>query len=517
MVLVVCLLLALSAGVLSVWTLSLQTPFRLIDDYGAPRGIWDRSARQDLEVNVLLGGNQVRFRPTHDFGQRLAWALFGANHHWHHALRLLMKAAAFAALLATALLHVEGSAGARLACLPRLTIALLAVSLFFYLPNNPEARLAPQELSTAMYFLGHLFFLFRPTQGRARARDDGLALACFALGLWSKEPNVVPGAILLALAVLEVSGRPGNLSRGRLALFVGYAGIWVHAALKVTVMTVQGGYGRPPFEWSGLVTMSRAVPRQVLLGATAWWMPALFIAGLTSFAWRAIGHEANRSLKRRAALLGCLLLAALAQYLLLWSPVLRYAYPLDVVLILLTVIGFGLLLASAPTPAALRRRSLALSAVAAIFALGSYRDMAAQFATQYVAGRTEAATLERVERLIAERPPRTVFVVMESEYDARMSFYFNWHLPVFLGRRAAISVGRKPTDVPVGAYWVTRHDGAAGFERVVEVTPPPAPTVMALSTIVSRVVRFGGAEADPLVDAGAPGLPPASWFILQRR
>ena len=81
----------------------------------------------------------------------LSYALFGLDHRLHHALRLLMKLVAFAALAGVALRYVEAAAGARLDARARLTLLALAASLFFYFPNNPEARLAPQEARIALH------------------------------------------------------------------------------------------------------------------------------------------------------------------------------------------------------------------------------------------------------------------------------------------------------------------------------------------------------------------------------
>jgi hypothetical protein len=150
------------------------------------------------------------------------------------------------------------------------------------------------------------------------------------------------------------------------------------------------------------------------------------------------------------------------------------------------------------------------------FALASYRDMTTQFSTQYVAGKTEAAMLERVERLMAAEPGARFFVVTESEYDSRAGFYFNRHLPYFSGRRTRIGVRRAAAEVPVGAYWVTRRSQTAGFETVLEVPPAPPPRVLAVATALSRVARLGRPGPEPILDAGAPSLAPASWFVLRR-
>jgi hypothetical protein len=511
------LLVVLCAGLLPVWALSVQTPFRLIDDYGACFDLWDRPLRDHLSSNLLIGSGEGRFRPTYDLGQLVAFGLFGSHSPGHHALRLLLKALAFLALLGVAVRHVEASSGARLGRLARVVLSALAFSLFFYFPNNPEARLTPQELPTVTFFMGCLFFLTRRPADEASTLDDVLGLACFAFGLWSKEPNVIPGAVLLALALVETGGRRRHPRTQ--AILLGYAVVWVHATLKVALLSLEGGYGRSTLAWREAVAMGREIPRQILLGSTASWMPVLFVFGLASFAWLGIGRSASPALRRRSVLLLCLLLASVLAYLLLWSPVLRYAYPTTALVVLLTVIGFGLLLAPSASDRALGWRSLATAVVAFAFALASYRDMAAQFTTQHVAGTTETAMLERVERLMAAEPERRFFVVTESEYDSRVGIYFNRHLPYFSGRQTRIGLRRSAELVPVGAYWVTRRSDAAGFETALEMPPrvePLAGAVSATSTQLYRILRLGRPGPEPILDAGAPALVPASWFLLRR-
>ena len=510
-----CLLVVLLAGLLPVWALSVRTPFRLIDDYGASFDLWDKPLREHLASNLLVRENEGRFRPTYDLGQWIAFGLFGADYRGHHALRLLLKVLAFAALLAVALRHVEGSGGTRLRTRERLVLAALAFSLFFYFPNNPEARLTPQELPTVTYFMGCLFFVTRRPAGAASARDDVLGLACFAVGLWSKEPNVIPGAVLLALVLAETVGRR-DARPARRWVSMGYVVVWVHAAAKVARMSLEGGYGRSTFTGSAAVAMVREIPRQVLLGATAPWLPVLFIFGLASFVWLGIGRAASRGWRLRSAALLSLLFSSAAAYVLMSSPVLRYAYPTAAFVVLLTVIGSGLLLARAPSETALRRRSLATAVLALVFALTTYRDMVAQFSTQYVAGWTETATLERVERLMTAEPGRSFFAVWDGEYDRRVGLYFNRHLPYFSGRATRIGFVRTPAEVPVDADWVTRRTVAAGFLTVLEVLPIPHPRVLAVSTALSRMMRLGRPLPDPILDAGAPLFEPQSWFVLRR-
>lgn len=509
-----CLVIVLTAGLLPVWALSVHTPLRLIDDYGASFELWDKPLRDHLASNLLLRADEGRFRPTYDLGQWIAFGLFGADYRGHHALRLLLKVLGFVALLAVALRHVreEDSAGVR--ARERLVLGALAVALFFYAPNNPEARLTPQELPTVTYFLSCVFFLTRRPGGTASALDDVLAVACFALGLWSKEPNVIPGAVLLAFVLAQRAAR--RRDPRTLAVLLGFVSLWVHAALKVAVLSVQDGYGRSTFAWREVMAMIHEAPRLVLLSGTAPWLPLLFASGLVSFVWLGIVRSGSRDARRRSVLLLGLWLASALAYVLMATPVLRYAYPTTALVVLLTVIGFGLLLARAPGEAALRRRSLATAAVALAFALAAYRDMAAQFSVQYVAGWTETAMLDRVEQLMSADPARPFFAVWGDEYDRRVGIYFNRHLPYFSGRHTRINVVRDPAAVPMGADWVTRRTSARGFETVLELPAAPRPRILATATALSRTMRLGRPAPDPLLDVGAPLFEPQPWFVLRR-
>jgi hypothetical protein len=508
------LLVVLCAGILPVWALSVQTPLRLIDDYGASFRLWDKPLREHLATNILLRDDDGRFRPTYDLGQWIAFGLFGADYRGHHALRLLLKVLAFAALLAVAVRHVEAAGAARPGPRERVVLAALAVALFFYFPNNPEARLTPQELPTVTYFLGCIFFLTRRPGGGASSLDDVLGLACFALGLWSKEPNVIPGAVLLAIVLSQKAERRRHPRT--LALLIGYAALWVHATLKVAVLALQGGYGRPTLAWVDVMATVREIPRHVLLAAIAPWLPAVFAFGLASFVWLGIVRCAARAARVRSALLLGLLLSAAAAYIFMSSGVLRYAYPTGALVVLLTVIGFGLWLEGARGAAARRRRGLAIAGIGLAFALTAYRDMTAQFSTQYVAGWTETAMLGRVERLMSAEPGRPFFAVTEGEYDWRVGIYFNRHLPYFAGRRTRIGVVSSPEEVPVGGDWVTRRTAARGFDTIVEMPAAPVPPILPVATALSRAMRLGRPLPDPILDAGAPLFEPQPWFVLRR-
>ena len=63
-----CLLVVLLAGLLPVWALSVRTPFRLIDDYGASFDLWDKPLREHLASNLLVRDGGIRGVVIHPSG-----------------------------------------------------------------------------------------------------------------------------------------------------------------------------------------------------------------------------------------------------------------------------------------------------------------------------------------------------------------------------------------------------------------------------------------------------------------
>jgi hypothetical protein len=501
----------LCLGLLPVWALSLQTPFRLIDDYGAVFVVRRLGVGGFLRDNFSLAVNPARFRPTHDLGQLVAWGLFADHPAPHHLMRLLMKMAAFAALLAVALRAVEQAAGRRPSTGHHLALLPLAVSLFFYFPNNPEARLAPQELATVLYFMGALFFLGHRSRVVSLGLADVLCFVCFALALWAKEPNFIAATPLLAAIAREGARRPGGAAR-RLAWVLAHLALWLHAALKAAVMN-GAGYARAPLSRVAVEAMLRQLPRQLLLSASGDWVPLVFVTGVTLFAAWGLRRAPEGPL--RAGLPLWMLLASLAQWALMWGPVLRYAAPTAAFLILVTIAGFGLLLARASTERALARRALALAAVALLFAATNYRDLAAQYAVQYVAGRTEEAVLAAVDDWMSAEPSRALHVASVSEYEYRLGVYFNQHRPFFTGRKASVVPVRRPDQVPAGGYLIGRQL-LEGFEPLRRFDPAaPPPRIVAEAASVTRAARLGAALPPVMLDAGAE--PPSPWFVSRRR
>ena len=499
--------LVLAAGLVPVWALALQTPFRLIDDYGALIPLTQTPAPRLLREAFSLAFNPVRFRPTHDIGQVLCWTLLGDAPAAHHAVRLGMKLLAFAAFLGVARREVA-RAGARTS-FGLLAAAPLALALFFYLPNSPEARLAPQELALTLYLLAALFIVgWRPTR-IPPAATDALFLLCFALALWSKEPAFIVATPVLALAWVP-SGQPPRSVSMPARLFALAA--WLHAAAKSMVMSAGGGYARPPLTLAGVRKMAAGLSQQVLLTGSVPWLWMVLAAGAALCAWHQRDWPAQD--RRTAWVPWALVAGALVQYLLLWEPVLRYGYPLLVILCLAAVVGFATAVARA-TPAAAAGWTLGITALALALAAAAYGHLAAQFAMQRMAGAGEQEALQGAERA-ARDPGAALFVTATSEYEYRARMYFMDFLPRFAGRGVDVKAVRRPGDVPVDGLLLSRGAVPDAFAVVTPFAAPARPRILDWSEAVSSDVRGGRPLGPAPLDAGSPGLPPLPWFLLRR-
>ena len=124
------------------YALALRTPFRLVDDYSD----WQHSAIFHGTSNFLnlftigeWSTQSPRFRPFFELWAALSWSIFGQEAWIHNLVRLLVKLAsfwlAFRLLIRVTAAPLQG----------QLRLAAIFACLYLFFPNNPEARLAPQE------------------------------------------------------------------------------------------------------------------------------------------------------------------------------------------------------------------------------------------------------------------------------------------------------------------------------------------------------------------------------------
>ena len=218
---------------------TLTTPFALIDDYAMAKvlmGILD--SREEFFrwlTDLTYRDGEYRHRPFWEFYNAATWHVFGPLPWLHHLARWVIHfgaVLAFGAALLTFAPKPEGGdgAGGIGRWLPLATLGYLWV---FY-PNQPAARLGPQEVYTVL-FLGlctWMLALLILRAGQEESRRSALLvhsvfyLSCLGLA-WSKEINVAPMLWLVVCyyGVLLIDGaRRDERLRGRATAFPARSG-----------------------------------------------------------------------------------------------------------------------------------------------------------------------------------------------------------------------------------------------------------------------------------------------------
>jgi len=286
--------------------LSLTTGFSLIDDYGDWKHIeiFDSlSMFLNWLGSTFLFPTPGRFRPFFELGHALTWLVFGEAAWLHHLWRWLCKGLTLYLLFATV----------RTAGLRAGPGFVLAAALFLLFPNNPEARLAPQELSSGL----GLMILLQAWVGRLTGQTLSLlpVLGGSALLFFSKESNIVFVPIFLLFLFFPLPRRREWSSVAFLLILCGYC------FFRLSVAMSAGGYGVPSVD-RDFPAMLRFVLGQAFLLELGW-LPALgmlivFLAPLILLK--------ERDLRLAIVFLYGVAFCSLAIGVLSWAPVTRYWY-----------------------------------------------------------------------------------------------------------------------------------------------------------------------------------------------
>ena len=463
---------------------SLTTPFGLVDDiyYSFYASVLDDIfGRSDpLAQSFVL--DPGRHRPFWDFHQAVAWTVFGPVPWLHHLARwLTVTGAVFAFSAAFSAFPSAAPAGrGATAAFIRLLPRALLVYLWVFFPNQPAARLGPQEVST-VFFMGLCTWMtarLLVRQDREGAKELGstrlthglFVLGCFGL-LWSKEVNI---AVALWMLIFYCAPLLKGWDRTRILGGLALAAVVVHTAWTVSGLREAGGYGTAPLTPQLVMDNARWIAAGLFQVDTS----PVIAAGLAvlSALLPAFVGRANR----RERLFVLFLLGQFASLYLIfclsYSQAPRYWYPLVPVFATLVAFSakFMLGFVAPPTDVSVRPASrplrarfpiaCALAGFVLFFIGCNYANTLLQTVVQHRARHTEKALLAEVTRLLDRG--RHVQVMDFAEGDELMQnilVYYNWFLPRFEGRHYDIHDIWTPV-VPSNhasepRYWVAHGDG----------------------------------------------------------
>ena len=489
---------------------SLNTPFSLIDDYASWRFINVFNRFYQWLGSVFLGYDwgydwyaPWRHRPFWEFYNAVVWKAFGPVPWLHHLARWVEHFGAVAAFAAAFLCfqrrngdgNGDSAATGRFIRLLPLT-ALVYLWIFF--PNQPAARLAPQEVHT-VFFLGICAWMLALTllrHGKAQTRRAALLIyAAFCVGFcgvaWSKEANIAAALWLLiayfALLAIEALRRQAG-SRICAARALKDISLWktlgglpliaiaLHSLVEVYFASQVGGYG------------AGAVTPELLANNAAWIASELFqihtspiiAVGLALLSATLLLFIAVNIARRRFSddLIFILFLLGLfaSLYLILCAPphqALRYWHiliPLFTTLLAFSIkftLAFAARFNLARMP--IRPQNLAayaLTAFMAFFVCCNYYNFLNQTVVQHIARHSEANLIAEITRLLDREEYVHISNARPHEHDEYLillTLYYQEFLPQFYGKK--YNVHAEPPQEVGQPHHIVRHFAT--------VAPPP--------------------------------------------
>ena len=417
-------LAALSYGAILLGTalwLSVGTPFRLIDDYGDWNAVFLFEPGNFVRwlFNEVLSGTPERWRPGFTLWNAVAWTLLGPSPACHHMSRLAATAvtAAMSAAFVSRAFHRSLS---RLSRINRIFVLAIPVLLILFWPNRPDARLAPQEVPSALWLAVANLLLIRivRTEGSAGLPIRIAEWVAFAAALLllavSKETNVAFLPVFLLAAAISARRVPI-----RTAVSIGIASLAVLVLSVRNILVALRGAGYAHAEMSLSIVAENAIDVfRDLFGfpASAPLALVLLAAVVAPFflAFAAVRKAERREEAGWTALMCAETVALFAMLCLQWKVVLRYWYPLvPLVASLAAVSAAALFLRFRERPAAIRAL---LAFLAAAFLVCNGHDYCLQFVVQRTAGEVEGAALRIAARDASEGRRVLVRTPETSEY-----------------------------------------------------------------------------------------------------
>ncbi len=498
----------LVVALLAIWRMALHTPFRLIDDYLDWRTAAMFHPLQYLR-DLALNFSGARYRPVNDLGNALAWKVFSSHFALHHAWRLAVKVVTFLFFWRT-IRAVSRPLVARASLLgvPLLTFAF---ALYFFFPNNPEARLAPQELASAF---GFFWFTWSLVEATVATRLGYLsALASFTVFCLAKEPNVIAALGLLAWLAWELSRGGGRRWWTRIVPFVA---VLAHTGLKVAAAMGAADYGNAPLSLGLIARNLRFAGRVLLLPFASPWLVVVLAGPLLLLAKPAVAQlRTLRSRDRSSAgpatlpFLGLATGFLLLAFLTSWIPTLRYAYPATIAWLALDCAGAAVLADRIAARWTETRAAFALVVVAFLFAAVNAHNVASQFASQLTAGRSEQRLLALTGELLAGGA--TVGVPQETEFEWSIAVYFNEFLPSVATRRYAVAT--QPASIAQARYLISRSPAVAGWIQETVIVPEPAPRLVQHLRPVAAALQLRWPDPYVFLDTGAQPVAYFPWYV----
>jgi hypothetical protein len=532
-----------------IW--SLETPFGLIDDYKDWGWIGIGDNLRAWIIKTLLHLNCDRYRPIFEFANFLSWHFYGPNPLLHHASRWAVKTISFIFWLRC--LHLlrnrmpDQAPGPvrKIFCKVDLPIIVFAY-VFFLFPNNPEARLAPQELYTAFFlaltnWVVIRLLLFRNGDVGCATVIDLFLLYSGTLGLaLSKETNIV-FVLVVPIFLLAIRGR--SISFKTLIRTLPLFALVVHTIWKIYGVYSCGGYGTDIARNEEIIRHVSYLIRHILMMPVSYLLSAFLIFFLL-FSIKDLKKVAVAFIRENKLMdvedkqpiyFFFLFLQIIAFSCILCVSrqiCLRYWYPLVPLLSVLLALSVRKFLEWKARVNHLFLGQAIVSVFVLFFTCSVYINFLTQFAIQYHTRKIENRLLNQVETLAITG--HTVVVEGRDEFEKSIMHYFNEFTPYFFHRHIPVTMvniyyktlpkwfGKyipEGTGVPTGFhYLISRKPQIKGYrliEKIQDNSFWSKNMLFATSYNVSKLFQF---RDKPYIclDSGAQPMKYV-WYLYEKR
>lgn len=432
---------------------SASTEFGLVDDFYDWYTLQNLSTWEGAKkwfVSNALTFEKGRFRPIFDLYNLFVWGVFGNHPALHHLMRLLLKIVTglFSVLAICRYCEHSGKKDAKGLC------GLVFSITFFFFPNAPDARLAPQETLVALFLSLSVFALVRqiflPTDRVVRnCAIAAISLLCLS---GSKE-TAIPLSLALSFFFVLIL----LLQKNR--LWIPFAVVTLVGQMlpivKIIAVMETGGYGVKSAENVPLSANLEFFAKRLFLWQASPVFGILFLAApsifllihsKTNLVKTVVRLIKNRTLQLTQTEWSNLTLVFVAMLWVLaflisltsWRGVLRYGYP--AVYLLCVVLGFSVVHLG-------RHRSKRLIAVyCLLFLMLNAYNFLYQYANQYASRRVEAGLRAEIKAFMDDG--RKVASSRSGERSLKLQDYFNFFLPYYEEHHENIQLIRKPFLTP---------------------------------------------------------------------
>jgi hypothetical protein len=498
----------------AIWY-SLRTPFALIDDHDSWSGLVLLSKGQFNYLSTIWFASN-RFRPLFELYNLITWFVLRESFTLHHLVRLVIKLSA--GICTYQILKQWFPATPKKFYLS----GFVFCCLFFFWPNNPEARLAPQE-TLIVFFLSLLLWFYslalKKHQGDISATPGLYAgvLIAYALLGGTKEPAIAFEFVFLLLFVCQ-----GMRSYRRILFLIPFGLLFSFNLVRTITIELNGGYGVAEITVGLINENLQWLVSGVFFNQINWVIFCFLLSSILIL----IGKIYKESYKQHLAVsadpsqLNWFLLSVAASFLvysllmfIVAANALRYLFPLVYLLSIMTAAAAAFLQETN------RSRRIVVSALSigmsVYFIWVNYSSFIYQYAVQYYDRRMEAHLLDKLTDTLDAGS--SVYITINSEYETNIANYFNNYCPYFRGVKypnfQAVSLGNLQG---AEGYFAIRHKiDLDGYQLVDELITPGTTPFLEQVRRISSLAPLG--PTPDFSDAGATPLGKLKWFIYENK